>query len=798
MEIVDPTLQRDGEIDQVLLPAAEQHELRGSNGAELPPREHRHDERDHGRRAGAGCDPLGGGEAHALPEREDDLVLRRGVRRGRLAGHGLDVDLDRRRQAEEAVDVDVGEGHGLRLPGVDNRDLLSQHDRPLRLLDRERHTDVELLEVAGVLHGHLEGEVGRGGDFVVACARSGNEGLAVGQRLHRSQRAAVLAAGIAARGRAVHALPHGHHRRRAGEVGIGEHGRVGHPADVADVLPLQFPLSRLLEIEVPVHVAGDEQARLIGDQGSGRRRVARGRRLPEGVREPAQGACPQLQHLDQMIVLDTQRARRVEVAGLGDLLLLLGGVALDLGLELALLDAGGGERGVELLPDSGRAAGNAPDVGDVAVVLPVLAARGAAPRENDEQHDGQDEEGDQPREAEHGDEPGRGPDRASRAARRRPARHADAFGRFLGFGLVEEVELDICIALGHRRGPSRSRRHSNERLGRGGIHNGPANPGKPMSNAAPALLQSELVLGRYRPLKPLGSGGSGSVWLARDEQSGLDVALKIVPREGKAASRAEREAEAAARLRHPSCQRAYGFGRDSQHVYIAYEYVPGRTFREALRSGELDDASAIEAAIQILDALAHAHARGVVHRDVKPSNVLLAEGREVHAKVLDFGLAQIQEAETLTAQGDVPGTLAYIAPERLAGAQTTEAADVWAVGVMLWEALAGRHPFWRSSLLDTARAIEVGPPPLETLRPDLPKSLLAPVGRALNLDPSRRPGAAVLAGALRLGGRKRRVRKGGGQTLAVPAGAPRLVPPVLAALVAGWTAWVLPFFPTGW
>jgi hypothetical protein len=234
-------------------------------------------------------------------------------------------------------------------------------------------------------------------------------------------------------------------------------------------------------------------------------------------------------------------------------------------------------------------------------------------------------------------------------------------------------------------------------------------------------------------------------------------------------------------------------------VYIAYEYVPGRTFREAMRSGDLDDASAIEATIQVLDALAHAHRRGIVHRDVKPSNVLLAEGPRVSVRVLDFGLAQIQEAETLTAQGDVPGTLAYIAPERLAGASTTEAADIWAVGVMLWEALAGRHPFWRSSLLETAQAIGAGAPPLESMRPDLPRTLLNAVGRALDLNPARRPDAAALAGALRLAGRKRRGRRNGrGQTLSVPAVVPRLAPVALAAVFAFWTAWAIPFYPLGW
>jgi hypothetical protein len=308
------------------------------------------------------------------------------------------------------------------------------------------------------------------------------------------------------------------------------------------------------------------------------------------------------------------------------------------------------------------------------------------------------------------------------------------------------------------------------------------------------------MLGRYRPLRPLGSGGSGSVWLARDEQTGLDVALKIVPREGKAAARAEREAQAAAKLRHPSCLRAYAFARDPRHVYIAYEFVPGRTFREVLRAGELDDRAAIEACAQICDGLSHAHAAGILHRDVKPSNVLLADGDRVSVRILDFGLARMAEAETLTAQGDVPGTLAYIAPERLAGEDATGAADVWAVGVMLWESLSGRHPFWQSSMLDTARAIESGAPPLATLRPDLPKALLQLVDRSLSLAPSRRPSAHELAAHLRGAAaprRKKRTRSSG-FAVAVPVQAGRAAAAALAAGFAGSTAAALPFFPHGW
>src|SRR5215210_6178953 len=197
-----------------------------------------------------------------------------------------------------------------------------------------------------------------------------------------------------------------------------------------------------------------------------------------------------------------------------------------------------------------------------------------------------------------------------------------------------------------------------------------------MTTAVASFPASELVLGRYRPLRPLGSGGSGSVWVARDERNGLDVALKIVPREGKAHTRAEREASAAARLRHSRCLRAYAFAGDSQNVYIAYEYVPGRTLRDRMRAGELSDAGIVETAIQVLEGLAHA----IVHRDVKPTNVLVADSAEISVKLLDFGLAQFAEAETLTAAGDVPGTLAYISPERLAGKEASFAADIWAVG----------------------------------------------------------------------------------------------------------------------
>jgi eukaryotic-like serine/threonine-protein kinase len=313
----------------------------------------------------------------------------------------------------------------------------------------------------------------------------------------------------------------------------------------------------------------------------------------------------------------------------------------------------------------------------------------------------------------------------------------------------------------------------------------------------------ELVLGRYRPVRPLGSGGSGSVWLAHDERTGLAVALKIIAREGKAAARAEREALAARRLRHDRCVRAYDVGHDSSHVYIAYEYVAGRTLREAMRMDELGDADAVEVAAQVLDALAHAHRTGIVHRDVKPSNILLEDLDEIAARLLDFGLAQFDGADTLTAVGDVPGTLAYIAPERLAGEEATPESDVWSVGVLLWESLAGRHPFWGVPLQEVARAIEAGAPSLVTERPDVPRRLVAAVDGALARSPEGRPRASALASDLRSALRKAPARKPGTQARRpAPAKATqarfplgRVAPIALAVAATAIGATVLPFWP---
>jgi hypothetical protein len=188
---------------------------------------------------------------------------------------------------------------------------------------------------------------------------------------------------------------------------------------------------------------------------------------------------------------------------------------------------------------------------------------------------------------------------------------------------------------------------------------------------------------------------------------------------------------------------------------------------------------------------------------VKPSNVLLEDHDGVAVRLLDFGLAQFDGADTLTAVGDVPGTLAYIAPERLAGAEATPESDVWAVGVLLWESLAGRHPFWGVPLQEVARAIEAGASPLAHERRDLPRRLVSAVDGALALDPESRPRASAFAADLRAAFRQAPVRRGERpQAQRIPLSLPRplavaarFLPVALAATTALLGATLLPFWP---
>ena len=175
------------------------------------------------------------------------------------------------------------------------------------------------------------------------------------------------------------------------------------------------------------------------------------------------------------------------------------------------------------------------------------------------------------------------------------------------------------------------------------------------------------------PLRPLGSGGMGHVWLARDERSGLDVALKIVAREGKAGHRAEREARAAASLRHPRCQRILvARTRPVARLHRLRVHPGPHAARGDARRRDRRSARRSRWRRRSPRRSRTPTAKGIVHRDVKPSNVLLAESGSIDVRLLDFGLAQMAEFDTLTALGDIPGTLAYISPERLHGRTATD------------------------------------------------------------------------------------------------------------------------------
>ncbi|HEY7630207.1 MAG TPA: serine/threonine-protein kinase [Thermoleophilaceae bacterium] len=269
----------------------------------------------------------------------------------------------------------------------------------------------------------------------------------------------------------------------------------------------------------------------------------------------------------------------------------------------------------------------------------------------------------------------------------------------------------------------------------------------------PQALAGGYILGRYLLQERIGSGGYGVVWRAWDEKLEREVAVKVIPREaadGPAPVRAEREARVAARLNHPGIVSLYELGGDEESVYLVSELVRGRTFAELQRGRALSDRDVARIGIALCQALQHAHAKGVIHRDVKPQNVMvLAEpaAGAGFAKLTDFGVAHLAESD-LTRTGDVVGTLAYMAPEQAEGERITEAVDVYALALTLYEGWTGSNPIKARGPAATARNLGRQLPRLGSRRRDLPERLCQAIDAALDPRPERRPSLELLHSAL--------------------------------------------------
>jgi len=251
---------------------------------------------------------------------------------------------------------------------------------------------------------------------------------------------------------------------------------------------------------------------------------------------------------------------------------------------------------------------------------------------------------------------------------------------------------------------------------------------------------------RYEVVGELGSGGFADVYEAFDHELERPVALKVIDERRGVPSRVAREVEAAASLSHIGIVRLYDVFLDDERSILVYELVEGDSIEDLV--GVLDDADSLEVTAQVLEALAHAHAQGVVHRDIKPANVMLSSDGMV--KVMDFGIARLTGADTLTAEGDMIGTIAYMSPEQAAGRRVGPASDVYSTAVMLYELLTGEHPSPGRTPGERLGHIAAGRTiPLAEVRPELPPGLLQMMDAALSPAPADRPAASDLAVALR-------------------------------------------------
>ncbi|MEX2447524.1 MAG: serine/threonine-protein kinase [Solirubrobacterales bacterium] len=261
-------------------------------------------------------------------------------------------------------------------------------------------------------------------------------------------------------------------------------------------------------------------------------------------------------------------------------------------------------------------------------------------------------------------------------------------------------------------------------------------------------MVGSLVLNRFLIERRIGSGGFGTVYEAWDGRLERNVAVKAIDSAGEGGRRVLREAQAAARLNHPGIVTLYEMGEEDGSALLVTELVEGETLSELNAAGALSDREIGELGADLCEALDHAHSRGVVHRDIKPQNVLVADGDEPRAKLMDFGIARLAGSTALTAPGDLVGTLAYMSPEQAQGREAGPEADVYSLALVLYECWSGENPNRRATPAATARAIGERPRSLRRLRPGLPRELSETIDAALSRRPSRRPTLEQLGSAI--------------------------------------------------
>ncbi len=264
-----------------------------------------------------------------------------------------------------------------------------------------------------------------------------------------------------------------------------------------------------------------------------------------------------------------------------------------------------------------------------------------------------------------------------------------------------------------------------------------------MDSAPVDVLTGRMLDRRYHVRSRIAHGGMATVYLATDTRLDREVALKVMhadlARDADFVGRFIGEAKSVAKLSHPNIVGVYDQGADGQYLYLAMEYVPGRTLRALMRErGWLPWQEALAVIDPMLAGLAAAHQAGIVHRDVKPENVLItADGR---VKVVDFGLARATAAVSNTRAGMIIGSVAYIAPEQVTGAPSDARTDVYSAGIMMFEMLTGRQPYSGESPLAVAYAhVNSDVPAVSTLAGGIPPGVDQLVGSATSRDPQLRP-----------------------------------------------------------